>query len=154
LKSDQDINIRSAIICWLITFGYMGIIFFLSSWQNLHIHGLPENTDKVVHILIYIPLAFMLYISLNKSGCEKSLFVVAFIFAGIYGITDEFHQYFVPGRDASTGDVAADFFGAFLGSTGAKHFIKAKINFISRDPGNPDDRPLADNEHRIAENDY
>ena len=133
MKSNQNINIRNAIICWFITFGYMGIIFVLSSQQSFRIHGLPENADKVVHIFIYIPLAFLLYLSLNTSGLKKSLFVVAFIFAGIYGITDEFHQYFVPGRYASAGDVAADFFGAFLGSTGAKHFVKSKFNFQSQD---------------------
>ncbi len=104
----------------------MGIIFFLSSQQSFHVHGLPENADKAVHIFIYIPLAFMLYLSLNRSGLKKSLFIMAFIIAGIYGITDEYHQYFVPGRHASSWDVAADFFGAFLGSTGAKHFVKNK----------------------------
>ncbi len=109
---------------WLVTFGYMGVIFFLSSQQSLHIHGLPQNFDKAVHTLIYIPLAFLLYLSLHKSGLKKSLFIAAFIFAGIYGITDEFHQYFVPGRHSSAGDVAADFIGAFLGSTGAKHFVR------------------------------
>ena len=68
----------------------------------------------------------MMYLSLKKSGLKKSLFIAAIIFAGIYGITDEIHQYFVPGRYSSAGDVAADFFGAILGSTGAKWFIKSK----------------------------
>jgi VanZ family protein len=125
MNSKHDINIRNAIICWFITFGYMGIIFFLSSQHSFHLHGLPENADKVVHTFIYIPLAFMIYLSLNRSGVKKSLFAVAFIFAGIYGITDEFHQYFVPGRYASAGDVVADFLGALVGSTGAKYFIKS-----------------------------
>jgi len=118
----------------------MGIIFFLSSQQSFHMHGLPENADKAVHTFIFIPLAFLLYLSLATSGLKKSLFAVAFIVAGIYGITDEFHQYFVPGRYASAGDVAADFFGAFLGSTGAKHFMKSKFNFKSQNSKNSDDR--------------
>jgi len=68
----------------------------------------------------------LIYLSLNRSGLKKSLFAVAVVFSGLYGISDEFHQYFVPGRYASVGDVAANFFGAFLGSTGAKHFVKNK----------------------------
>ncbi len=125
MTNKQDINIRSAVVWWVITLGYMGIIFFLSSLQSFPIYHLPQNSDKIVHAFIYFPLAFMLYISLNKSGLKKSQYIVALLFAGIYGITDEFHQYFVPGRFASVGDVAANFFGAFLGSTGARYFIKS-----------------------------
>ena len=126
MYKEQDINIRNAMIYWLITLGYMGIIFILSSQQSFPIRNLPQYSDKVVHTLIYIPLAFMMYLSLKKSGLKKSLFIAAIIFAGIYGITDEIHQYFVPGRYSSAGDVAADFFGAILGSTGAKHFVNKK----------------------------
>ncbi len=131
MNKEHDVNIRVTIICWLVTFAYMGVIYFLSSQQSFHIRGIPQNFDKAVHTLIYIPLAFLLYLSLNKSGLKKSLFVVAFIFAGIYGITDELHQYFVPGRHSSAGDVAADFIGAFLGSTGAKHFVKKNTKYQS-----------------------
>jgi VanZ family protein len=35
--------------------------------------------------------------------------------AGLYGISDEIHQYFVPGRSADVMDVAADFVGAAWG---------------------------------------
>ena len=127
MHKDHDINMRNAIALWITTFGYMGLIFFLSSRQSFPIRGLPENADKAVHILIYMPLAFLLYLSLHSIGLKKSLFSLAVIFAGIYGISDEFHQYFVPGRYSSYGDVAADFIGAFLGSTGAKHFLKSKV---------------------------
>ena len=136
MNNDHVINMRIAITCWFTTFGYMGLIYFLSSQHSFHIHGVPEHADKAVHIFIYIPLAFLLYLSLHSIGLKKSLFAVAFICAGMYGITDEFHQYFVPGRYSSSGDVAADFIGAFLGSTGAKHFIKSKFNFNSQDPKN------------------
>ncbi len=124
MNRERNINIRYAIICWISTLGYMGLIFYLSSRQSFPIQGLPDNADKAVHTLIYIPLAFLLYLSLYRSGLKKSLFIIAFIFAGIYGITDELHQYFVPGRYSSVGDVAADFFGAFLGSTGARHYVR------------------------------
>jgi VanZ family protein len=124
MNDKRKINVKNALISWAGTFAYMGLIFFLSAQHNLCLNGFPENSDKVVHAIIYMPLAFLLYFSLNKSGCRRSLFIVAFIFAGIYGITDEFHQYFVPGRFASAGDVAADFFGAFIGSTSAKYFVK------------------------------
>ncbi|MBI4682809.1 MAG: VanZ family protein [Nitrospirae bacterium] len=110
---------RSVVFYWLLTIGYMGIIFFLSSQNNIPLPKLPTNFDKVIHMCAYIPLAYLLYLSLKKSGISKYVFVSALILASIYGITDELHQTFVPGRDASVGDVLADTLGAFLGSFAA-----------------------------------
>ena len=117
----EKIDARKAVMYWVLTVGYMSVIFYLSS-QNFSLPKLPTNSDKVIHALIYFPLAFLLYLSLRNCGIKKYIFVIAFILAGIYGISDEFHQSFVPGRDASLGDAAADFAGALLGSLGASIF--------------------------------
>ena len=74
-------------------------------------------------MLAYIPLAYLLCMSLRESGMKKYAFIAAFVLASIYGITDELHQSMVPGRDATAGDVAADTVGAFIGSLVAS-FIK------------------------------
>ena len=42
--------------------------------------------------------------------------VLAVCLATVYGVSDEFHQSFVPGRDASVGDVLKDLGGASLGA--------------------------------------
>jgi VanZ family protein len=42
-------------------------------------------------------------------------FLIAAI-ASVYGITDEFHQSFVPGRDANIWDWLADTIGACIGA--------------------------------------
>ena len=44
---------------------------------------------------------------------EEVLIVTAF--GCLYGITDELHQLFVPGREASVIDVAVDTLGSLLG---------------------------------------
>jgi VanZ family protein len=97
--------------------------------NNIDLPGLPKGSDKVLHAGAYMVLAFLSYISMNKSGVKKYIFITAFLFAGIYGITDEFHQSFVPGRDSSTGDLIADFSGAFIGCLGA-NFSKKWINLF------------------------
>lgn len=116
----KDKSLGPAVFSWLLTAGYMGLIFYLSSRQNLHLPELPANFDKVLHMCAYIPLAYLLYLSLKKSGITKYIFVLAVICACIYGITDELHQIIVPGRDASAGDLLADTLGAFLGSLAAR----------------------------------
>ncbi|TAN62501.1 VanZ family protein, partial [bacterium] len=42
--------------------------------------------------------------------------ITAFIIAVIYAASDEFHQSFIPGRNADALDWMADSFGAALGS--------------------------------------
>lgn len=114
-------------ILWFVTSGYMSLIFYLSS-ITIEFPGLPENSDKVVHVLIYIPLAVLLYLSLHESGMRKHLLIISACLAALYGISDEVHQYFVPGRSATASDAAADMIGALIGSFGANHWIKRKKN--------------------------
>ena len=120
----KKINIKKALIFWLLTAGYMGLLFYLSSRSTYILPLHTKNIDKIIHIIAYIPLAFLLYLSMERSGLKKYAFLVAFIATIIYGITDELHQSLVPGRDPAIGDVLADSLGAFLGSLGAS-FTKA-----------------------------
>jgi VanZ family protein len=119
MNSEKEINRGTAATLWLVTIGYMGIIFYLSSRQHFGFPPLPTHFDKIIHMCIYMPLAFLMFHAMDKSGLRKNIFLIAFIAASIYGITDEIHQLAVPGRDASVGDVLADSVGAFLGSMGA-----------------------------------
>ena len=112
-------NIRPAFLFWFMTAAYMGIIFYLSSRSSFHLPRLPEYSDKIIHICLYIPLAYLLFLSLRESGLRRHVFITAVVIAAVYGISDEFHQYFVPGRNASAWDAVADLTGAFLGSVGA-----------------------------------
>jgi VanZ family protein len=41
--------------------------------------------------------------------------VITLIFGTLYGLTDEWHQSFVPERQASARDLAADAAGVFIG---------------------------------------
>ncbi len=110
------LNIREAVIWWFITAGYMGLIFFLSSRSGVDLPELPKYSDKIVHACVYFVLAYFFSVAFSKSGVRKYLVAVVIISATLYGITDEIHQLFVPGRYASVGDVVADFTGAFLWS--------------------------------------
>jgi VanZ family protein len=120
----RDEKGKAAFFWWTITIGYMGLIFFLSSQSTIELRGVPENTDKVLHLLAYIPLAFLLYHALLRSGGRRYVFLGAFVIASVYGLTDELHQVFVPGRIPDFFDLMADSAGAFLGSGGAHLGVK------------------------------
>jgi VanZ family protein len=108
-------------------FGYMALIFFLSSQESIDLPSYAN--DKLVHLLAYVPLAFLFYMALNKSGFRRFVFVLAFLCAAFYGATDEFHQSFVNGRMSSFGDLAADSLGALLGCIAA-NIVKLRTNVL------------------------
>ncbi|MDF1534324.1 MAG: VanZ family protein [Methanosarcinaceae archaeon] len=78
------------------------------------------NLDKIQHIVLYFGFGIVLYFTFFNSK-EQSLKKYAAIFAivaGIlYGITDEYHQSFVPGRVASTADLFANGMGVTIAQT-------------------------------------
>ncbi len=121
----EKVTKRESRIFWMLTVSYMGLIFFLSSLQGFSLLGLPENSDKFIHMVAYMPLGFLFYMSLIKSGFRRYGFALAMFLTVLYGVTDEFHQAFVPGRYATIGDIMADSIGALLGCLGAS-FIKKR----------------------------
>lgn len=97
----------------------MATIFYLSSqsWVPIPLPAWVIIRDKVVHAIMYGILC-TLWIRAFRSGARRPLpalfFVGAVLITVIYGISDEYHQSFVPGRTATIGDALADSVGAVL----------------------------------------
>ncbi|MGZ3693515.1 MAG: VanZ family protein [Bdellovibrionota bacterium] len=102
-------------ISWLLVAAYMGLIFWLSSLSVLPVAMPFPYEDKFVHTAAYAILGFLAANAFSQ-GSHKRRFWLAFVLASLYGITDEAHQYFVPGRDCSIWDWCADVTGAWLGA--------------------------------------
>ena len=109
----------TAVVYWIFTIAYMTAIFYISSQKSVELPPLPWGSDKVLHAVAYAVLGVLSYLSFKKSGLNRRVIALSFLLAVIYGITDEFHQSFVSGRNSAVGDVAADAVGAFLGSYAA-----------------------------------
>ena len=60
-------------------------------------------------------VALWMPVSLWRSHVWRVVFIITGI-SVLYGITDELHQYFVPGRDCSIFDLTADAIGGFSGA--------------------------------------
>ena len=76
----------------------------------------PE-VQNVLHIPAYAVLSWAWHWSLaDRLRPAGTRAIVAFAIASVYGLLDEWHQSFVPGRFASLTDVALDVAGALLGA--------------------------------------
>ena len=70
---------------------------------------------KTAHFSEYMILFFLAYNVSIKYTREKQVRLYLIIFVFLYACTDEFHQYFIPGRNMAFKDVLIDTSGGILG---------------------------------------
>ena len=95
---------------------WAGLLFFLSSRSDLGPAG--RIPDWITHGTAYLMFALLVARAIaggfgHPLAGRTALAVVLAV--TLYGVSDEWHQSFVPGRDSSAGDVAKDAGGALLG---------------------------------------
>lgn len=98
-----------AILAW------MGVIFTLSAQHRLpRPPGLgPDFVAIAGHLTVYAVLAWLLDRSaLLSRFTPRQRFLIALLGAVLYGVSDEVHQSFVPGRTPDVVDLAIDTVGA------------------------------------------
>lgn len=103
---------------WLPVYLYAGLIFFLSSITSPPLAPEILYVDKLLHLLEYAIFGYLIArAAKNCSSLKLSthfrIFAVGLAF--FYGLSDELHQYFVPGRMVEALDVFVDGLGAFFG---------------------------------------
>jgi len=110
---------KSFLKYWFPVIAYCALIFGLSSTSEPpQVMPLFPHSDKIFHFIEYAILGFLLMRALSSSGINfKTVNVrtIAVLLALAYAGTDEFHQYFVPGRHADMLDLLSDGIGAFTG---------------------------------------
>jgi VanZ family protein len=97
---------------------WAGIIFLLSSFPDPPGPRGPEWQSYAAHTVEYAVFGFLaagLVAAVRPSAPTWRVALVAWLLAVLYGLSDEFHQSFVPGRHASLVDVAFDALGAGIG---------------------------------------
>jgi len=100
---------------WLLLISYCGLIFFLSAQQKLPVPPVFDFQDKFLHAGAYFVMAVFSWRAFRYlRRDEKALAWTGFLFCCFYGVSDEWHQSFVPGRSVSVWDWAADTSGAAL----------------------------------------
>ena len=110
------------------TYSYLVILFFLTIILGSSIPGnsIPSSyifsKDKLLHIIEYFLLGFLLFNSL----VSKTNFpiILCLFLGGVFAVLDEIYQSTVLGRFPSSFDVIADFIGLTLSILSIKIFIK------------------------------
>ncbi len=122
------------ISCWLPVIAWCAIIFAQSAFATPDIGPPWPFFDKMAHTGIYALLGLLLCRALNTlDGWQARTFklvVTATLLTALYGLSDEWHQSFVPARYAEAADVLADLLGGLLGS--GLYLLVRKLNILPR----------------------
>ena len=151
--NEQGLAYRKSIVIalWCAVFLWAAFIFFMSAKSGADLSGgeglvsriklwlssavapvFRSGVDVVspaAHFVEYTIFGALIFAALRRSFPEQRsgrLVVVAIIIASLYGVTDEFHQYFVPDRACDPVDWLIDTCGATLGAFIAHVIFKRK----------------------------
>ena len=106
---------RAALVWGLFLFG-------LTSWPEppqVPVASTIPNFDKLVHLTLYGVEAFLIYRAVRWPGRSRFSFLRALTIVGamaVWGVADETHQAWIPGRSMEGRDVVADVVGATAGA--------------------------------------
>ncbi|MBZ4668446.1 MAG: hypothetical protein PWP07_526 [Epulopiscium sp.] len=107
---------KKEFLYWIPSIIWMIIIFILSSMTGSDLQRtFPFFSDfNWGHFVAYFVLAITYYWALRRKVKHPKIFFVIIFLSVLYGITDEFHQYFTPSRVPDVNDLLADAIGASL----------------------------------------
>lgn len=103
-------------------------------YKNFNDMTLAEQTEildlishiirKTAHFVIYAALGFFAFLTSGHKRlfCRQTLWIV--LFCGLYAVSDEIHQYFVPGRACMIRDMLLDTCGSITGITASFLLVK------------------------------
>lgn len=110
---------RRWLFCFFPVLAYGALIFYLSHQRSWPIR--PPDLfllDKGAHFLEYWILGILVARAIEEGRfftANRSKIFGVLLISFLYGLSDEFHQWFVPGRSATVGDVVADTLGGWFG---------------------------------------
>lgn len=122
----------------MLTLVYAWVIFAASS-QDTSFVPIPPHVDKLIHCVEFGLLCFMTCWSLSSARVgSKEIYkiILAMGVTSLYGMSDEFHQFFTPHRSVDVFDWLADTAGVvaagFLWQT-LSHKLQAREKSLAID---------------------
>lgn len=108
----QKETFKMNVLFRILSLLWMGVIFYFSSLNQTDLKQLPAVSDIFAHGTVYGLLGMLLYFSFKHRRRFKAVLISC-----LYGISDEIHQSFIPGRTPEVKDLIVDTVAAFLAVT-------------------------------------
>ena len=86
----------------------------LSDYDVFIIDFMQFIIRKSAHTFLYIVLSILVLVELSLFNVKREIIFTSII-SVLYAISDEIHQYFVPGRSGEIRDVIVDTIGVVIG---------------------------------------
>jgi VanZ family protein len=116
-STPPELKSKRFLLFWLPVLVWAGLIFWLSSLsvtpEPEAVRGFPGWSQEA-HFTLYLVLGALLCRAIAIPSPAMGI-SVPMVIGGLYAISDEFHQYFVPGRQADILDLAVDCAGLVAG---------------------------------------
>ena len=103
----------------LLALAWMALLFYLSHQPGFETPMLFPGQDKALHATVYAVLGLLLLAAQPRQaqGYSWQQVGISALIASLYGLSDEIHQYFVPGRSNEILDWVADTVGALIAAS-------------------------------------
>jgi len=90
------------------------MIFSISATEGRRLPVVMD--DRLAHMLEYLGLGILVMMALAGWGerLVAAHYTGGWLYGALFAISDEWHQLFVPGRDASVQDAVFDVFGVTI----------------------------------------
>lgn len=142
IESNEPESERETLAWWMVLAPLivMGVIFWFSSRSSLpDLDGGRGLQNIAGHFTVYAALGLTLALLFRSLGWSTARTLLAAIaIATLYGLSDEFHQSFVPNRSVETKDVVVDFLGATAGAVALLWWLGSRQGVNARSDAAPD----------------
>ena len=123
--------LKQLIKYWGPVVGWCAVIFMLSSIPT---HPSPKIIwwdfvlKKTAHLTEYAILYFLVFRAVNKKLKKMINWLTPFLITIPYAVSDEIHQYFIPGRSCRWYDVMIDISGMLIGLFLIRKILRSQKN--------------------------
>ncbi len=110
-----DLAAARRLLRWTPAAMWATVIFKLSSIPGSELP--PSDYTAAAHFAVYAILGTLVYMAVRPNRTTAVAVCLAIVLSSAYGVSDEVHQAFVPGRTPDIADWGIDTIGAAAGAS-------------------------------------